>query len=82
MNSFIDLEERFGKAAAEKVSSIIGELEIVKVQNSPAPYELCRASLVGFAIGETLGLPFEDMTRTEILRDYPTARDVIDRQSN
>lgn len=82
MNSFLDLEERFGKAAAEKVSPIIGNLEIVEVQTSPAPYELCRASLVGFAIGETLGLPFEDMTRTEILRDYPTARNVIDRQSN
>ena len=77
MNSFKDLEERFGKAAAEKVEPIVGKLEIVPIQPSPAPYELCRASLVGFAIGETLGMPFEDMTRSEILRDYPTARDVL-----
>ena len=82
MNSFLDLEERFGKASAEKVESTIGKLEIVQTQPSPAPYELCRGTLVGFAIGETLGLPLEDMTRSEILRNYPTARDVLSQQSN
>ena len=82
MNSFKDLEGRFGTEAAEKVEQIVGKLEIVPIQPSPASYELCRASLVGFAIGETLGMPFEDMTRSEILRDYPTARDVLSRQSD
>ena len=81
MNSFLDLEERYGKVAAEKVESIVGNLEIVRTDPSPATYEFCRATLVGFAIGETLGFPMEDMTRSEILRNYPTARDVLSRQS-
>ena len=64
MNSFLDLEERYGKAAAEKVESIVGNLQIVRTEPSPATYEFCRATLVGFAIGETLGFPMEDMTRS------------------
>jgi len=37
MNSFKDLEERFGKAAAEKVEPIIGKLEIAPIKPAPAP---------------------------------------------
>ena len=54
-----DIEQRFGPAAAAKLSALLGDPKLGEASISPASRDQCRGALLGFAIGEALGEPLE-----------------------
>lgn len=72
MTVITDIKERFGEEAAEVISQIIGEVKIGDKRISPASLDSSRGALMGFAIGESLGMPFEDQDREWISTQHGT----------
>ena len=65
-----DIINRFGANASATLFPLIGERNFGASEISPASLDSAKGALIGFAIGESWGMPFEDQSREWIAKNH------------
>jgi ADP-ribosylglycohydrolase len=72
-----DIDQRFGRAAADKLTGPLANVERGDATISPASSDRARGALLGFAMGEALGEPLEGRSAAWINERFGWVADFV-----